>query len=273
MKPYRPQRKQKEILARAWEHIESVPYQVSLRWLFYCLLQDGIYKDKDDYHNKFKGLLRRARKRFYEEWRPWTLVDDTRSVHRDWHGYLSIDDWKSEIYRLGCELDPWPEQGRYGIIAFEAEAMFRQFEYYAPSSFSLWPFRGDPGIEYKHRLAMHISKAAEIYQCPVTLFYFGDLDQKGEEIPKSALADIRAWCKVSFQFVRGGLNAGDEVRFNLRENFEKPGQYQWEALTDEGARALIAEALGDFYDQDAGDVIIEREDEATQMLRDALDRL
>jgi hypothetical protein len=266
---YNP-RANKVMLARAWEHIQSVPYQVSLRWLFYRLLQDGICKGKADY-KRFKKPIGNARKNFYEGWRPWTLVDDTRRSHRDWHGYLTVEEWKREIRSHGCVLDPWPEQERYGIIAFEADAMFRQFEHYAPGAFSLWPFRGDASLEYKYRLAKHIEKAATTYSNPVTVFYFGDLDPKGQSIPENAMRDVKAWCEVDFEFVRGGLNRGDETRFGIPENFENPGEYQWEALTDEGARTLIAETLEGFYDRYADLIISKRENEATQALRDALD--
>ena len=39
---YRPRGQSKEVLDRAWWHIQSVPYQVTLRWLFYRLLQEGV---------------------------------------------------------------------------------------------------------------------------------------------------------------------------------------------------------------------------------------
>ena len=65
------------ILDRAYEHVNSVSYKVSLRWLFYRLLQDGIYKAKGNYNN-LKGLVSKARKNFFGKWRPDSLSDQTR---------------------------------------------------------------------------------------------------------------------------------------------------------------------------------------------------
>ncbi|GAJ17797.1 unnamed protein product, partial [marine sediment metagenome] len=48
-KKYEPRKEQADILDRAEEHIRSVPYRVTARWLFYRLLQDGIYHGKDAY--------------------------------------------------------------------------------------------------------------------------------------------------------------------------------------------------------------------------------
>lgn len=50
---WKPQGKTAPILDRAMEHIKSVEYKVSARWVFYRLLQEGHYSDKNDYKNKF----------------------------------------------------------------------------------------------------------------------------------------------------------------------------------------------------------------------------
>jgi len=43
-KKYEPRKEQADILDRAQEHIRSVPYQVTARWLFYRLLQRRYFK-------------------------------------------------------------------------------------------------------------------------------------------------------------------------------------------------------------------------------------
>ena len=78
---YRPQQRQREILAAAWTHVQSVAYRVSLRWLFYRLLQDGYYSTKKDYRGQFKPLMSRARHRQLDGWRITdTLTDEVRSA-------------------------------------------------------------------------------------------------------------------------------------------------------------------------------------------------
>jgi hypothetical protein len=94
---WKPQGKNKIILDQAWAHIQSVPYQVGLRWLFYRLLQDGLYRKKEDYHHQMGPLFSAARKNFYGPWNPGTLADETRSLEiegglwddaKDWYEYL-----------------------------------------------------------------------------------------------------------------------------------------------------------------------------------------
>ena len=60
---YKPQPEQAAVLDKAFELVQSVPYKVSLRWLFYRLLQEGIYQDKSGYNN-LKYLAAKARKEF-----------------------------------------------------------------------------------------------------------------------------------------------------------------------------------------------------------------
>lgn len=269
---YRPHPATVAKLAHAWEHIMSVPYRVSARWLFYRLLQDGVYRGKRDY-SRFSLMIAKARKRYYEGWRPDALVDESRGAHRTGVGFSSEDAWFDELRGERCHLDRWLGQDGYGVICFEANAMLSQFEYYAPAAFSLWPFRGDASIEYKWRLAQYIKRARGRHQKPITVFYFGDWDPKGIEIPESAMRDVWRWSRVDFEFIRGGLNLDHPARFDLPENFEKPGEYQWEALTDEDAKTLIAETLGDFYDPAKEAALEEREEQATRAFQDALDGL
>lgn len=246
---YRPRKRQRAILARAFSYVQSVPYQVTARWLFYRLLQDGIYSKKGDYKNKFLPVLSKARKRFYEGWRPDTLADDSREAVIRGTGFDSERGWLEAIgKRAECSLDKWVGQDCYVELWFEAKAMRGQFEHYT-DHLTLVPFGGDPSIPYKWEIAKRLEKRVARYDLPIVILYFGDLDPKGLTIPESAAADVRDWCAVNFKFVRCALNPGDEVTYNIPENPDKPGQYQWEALDDAAAGKLIAEHVGEFISQ------------------------
>ena len=60
---YKPYKKGREILNRAMEHIKSVDYKVSLRWVFYRLLQEGYYNKKD--YQSWVQASSRARHAFF----------------------------------------------------------------------------------------------------------------------------------------------------------------------------------------------------------------
>lgn len=246
---YTPNAASRQILDLAWSFVESVPYQVTARWLFYQLLQAGVYHDKKDYQAKYIPLMSRARHNCYGPWRPDSLADDKRRAIVRTGGSVSAAEWAREVVRDGvrCELDHFYQQQFYAELWFEAEAMVRQFEYYT-HGVNLVPFSGAPSIDYKWRIAKNIETRAACYSKPVVVLYFGDLDDAGLTIPNSALADVRRWCGVDFEYVRGGLNHGDEVRFNIPENIDKPGAYQWEALSDTGARELLEGNMRKYID-------------------------
>lgn len=266
MKLYRPREKNQLVLERAWRYVQSVPYTVTLRWLFYCLLQDGTFTNKADYNN-LKAILSSARKRFYQDWKPDTLADDTRvSVVRG-EGFSTPESWATAIAKRGvCNLTKWRGQDFFCEIWFEAKAMKGQFEYYT-KNITLRPFGGDPSIPFKWAIAKALEQAIDFHGLDTVVLYFGDLDPKGISIPQSMVADVRQWCGTDFEFIRVGLNPGDEVRYDIPENPDRPGTYQWEALSDQAAKVLITSTVARYVDYDRMQEIEKLETETTRQFR------
>lgn len=264
---YKPQGKTVAMLARALELVNSVPYQVSLRWLFYRLLQEGFYSSKDDYKNKFGPALAAARHAFYNGWRPDTLADETREAIVRGDGFSSAKDWLDAVARgATCHLDRWLYQSCYIELWFEARAMSQQFEHYT-EHMTLRPLGGQPSIPYKWQAAKDLEAAARNYGKPVVILYFGDLDTAGENIALVVERDVRAWCSAAFQFIHCGLNAEQVQFYGVPENPEKPGEYQWEALTDDAARDIITSNTSRLL-RSAGHSEVDRlERQATEWLR------
>jgi hypothetical protein len=246
---YKPNAKSLAILARGWEHVRSIPYAATSRWLFYRLLQDGIYKDKEDYKTKFIPLFSRARHNFFDGWRPDTLADDRRTPIEHSGGFTDVASWVEDMAEGGfiCSLDHFFSQDVYLEVWFEAEAMVNQFKYYT-RGVTLRPFSGMPSINYKWTIAKSLERAANRYRKPIVILYFGDYDQAGLKIPETSTSDIRGWCVRHFEFVRCGLNEGDNVKYDIPENFEKPGNYQWEGLSDRAAEKLITSSITKYID-------------------------
>lgn len=212
--------------------IQSVPYKVSARWVFYQLVQAGYLSKKNI--DSFDHLLSSARKRFWNGWTPQILGDTIRECY-----------FKGEVFvGFDLQLDSICEQDYYMQIWFEAEAMHGQFEYYTKDfRTSLIPFRGDCSIPIKWEIAKKLEAMATKYAKPIKILYFGDYDEKGLQIYKSALKDIRAWCSVDFDVERIGLTLEQVSNLNIPENPLKPNTYQWEALNDQQAGELILDAL------------------------------
>lgn len=258
-KPKRPKKTKAEVdalLDRAMTHVKSVPYKVSLRWLFYRLYQDEIYKDKEEYDN-FIPILSRARKQQRKGWALDTLEDDTRKII--WRG-VGDDNKEEWIENLEVNLDKFRTQKYFVMILFEARAMFDQFAYYT-KGIPLVPFGGDASIPIKNKIALAIIRAKQRYNLPIVILYFGDCDKKGEKIRKAALDDIKEWCSVNFKDIYCGLTPVQAHNLKLPTDPEKPTQYQWEALTDKQAMKIITENVKKYQDIKAIEKIEKKEQE------------
>ena len=216
--------------------------------MFYRLLQESCFRDKDAYKSKFLPLLSKARKTFYKQWTPETLADDTRIAVIRGDGWTSETSFLRDVGLASCVLDKWQDQDYYIEIWFEAKAMAGQFKHYT-EYITLRPFGGDCSISFKWQIAKELEEKHIQYGKPAVVLYFGDLDKKGLQIPESAVKDIRQWADIDFEFIRCGLNPGDESTYNIPENPDKPGTYQWEALSDTAAKELIETWTGKYISQ------------------------
>lgn len=297
---YKPQGDTATILQLAMGHVNSVPYAVTARWVFYRLLQDGVLDKKSDY-KKLLGYLSKARKGFAEDWRPDTLADDTREAVVRGTGFSSGTSWLSALTeQVECNLDRWTEQEYYLEIWFEAAAMQAQFTFHTNGNIPLLAFHGDISIPEKWQAAKRlVDRWYALGQKPVVVLYYGDLDPKGLQIPESAKDDIlqfivhvfveRAYglnpsstvdvqgiqdavrpdlrkFQAEFQFIRIGLNEDHPDLYGIPENPERPGTYQWEGLDDDSARELIA-AAEEYLDQDGFDQIEHKETDISNQVR------
>ncbi len=274
-KQYRPQAKTRAILDAGWEHVNSVPYQVSTRWLFYRLYQDKLYADKADY-DKFVATFARARRHEYKEWRRDSLRDDSRVVYEHGGEYITTREWAEALRRgecVACPVDHWHRQYYYVELWYEAQAMSGQFFHYTQNTpIHLRPFKGAPSLHYKERCARDLAAAARKYDVMPVVLYFGDYDAAGMQIMETAVRDIREWCPVDFECERVGLNAGDGERFGIPYSVEagKSSGFQWEALDDDQAGKLITSAMNKYIDHGAVDQVNAEIDVAMSRLHDHL---
>jgi len=243
--------RERKILDAGWAHVQSVPYKVSLRWLFYRLLQDGFYRTKDDYENKFGKLMSRARHTNQGGWRPDTLEDEGRDFVIRAGGcsdeYGAIEAMESLVLdAANIPFDHFYRQEHYIELWFEANAMTSQFAHYT-EEIDLVPMGGTASIPYKWKIAKRLERAANRYDIPIRILYFGDADPAGHTIKDSIEKDVRRWCSAPFEIVWCGLTDEQAERYEIPESYEKKG-YQWEALPDEGAREIITSAVESYID-------------------------
>jgi hypothetical protein len=272
---WKPNKKNEEILDWLYAKIHALPYDAIVRYAFYRVLQQ--YSGEKGSYGWFKDLLSKARKSQYKEWRPWTLPDDTREILRNGSGYDTPAEWVRSFLNYQCFLDKHSEQREIVIVAFEAAAMHRQFEYYAkPYYVDLVPFHGDYGIDAKWKFAQYIKNLRSWYpEKFIRILYFGDYDKKGRKIPESAFRDVELWAaeqgvqRSAWSWEWIGLTKEHVARYSLPENFEKPGEYQWESLDDPQAREIITSALDRYVDKEKNKDVERREKSITEKWKEA----
>jgi len=277
-----PRQKISGLLNVAKAKVESVPYKVSLRWLFYAMWQDGYLRG---YGKRSKKKDKSPKLAAYESMKGWAskarhtgiwpleiLADDTRGPI----GYYHEDEskWLEWMINRECRLDVWGRMEKYVMLVFEARAMTDQFRYYSePYDIVLWPCGGDPSIDLKRQLAEHVDWAAQTFGVDVTLLYFGDYEAggKGEQIGETTMRHVRKWSQYGFTAYRVGLNP--EHLSEIEDNPEKPGHYQWEALPDARAGEIIREALDEFADLSILTEVRKVAEAMTEKIRTALQKV
>jgi len=236
---------------------------------------------KKDYQ-RFSTMLTRARKKRRRGWAPYTLTDETRKIYNFNDGFSSLKEWIDHIRNRGIKINLDKHLGQKYLVQvwFEAQAMFQQFaKYTKPYYVTLVPFRGDLSLPMKWKLSQQIREAL-INDIPVKILYFGDLDKKGLGIPESAVSDIREWTAQPehyskivdpiFDFIRVGLNPEHVSLYDIPENPQKPGDYQWEALDDAAAAELITTELNKHIDLDKIQTVLDTEKQGESLLLEYL---
>lgn len=265
--PYSPQAETAAMLDEAWKIVKATPYAVTARFVFYQLYAAGWYKAKGDYKNSFMKAISKARHSEYKEWRPDTLEDDTREAIIRGSGFADVPDWLEALTRgLSCQLDLWQSQPNYVELWCEQRGMARQFKHYT-SGITIRPMGGQASIPYKYQAAQALNEAADYYERRPIVLYFGDLDTGGQNIAKTLQRDVGKWCKAGFHFYWCGVTAEQVRRYGIPEDPDKPGQYQWEALSDTMAAEVIRQSMAGLVRQDAIVKVQQKAQQATEWLR------
>ena len=239
-----------DILTTALDHVNSVPYKVSLRWVFYRLYQDGLYKTKKGY-DAFGQICSKARHTNWGGWNPDTLADETRQVIRRTFGLPSIEEAIEKMpddlaLSIDFSIDHFYHQKNYCELWYEARAMTGQFKHYT-AKIDLIPMGGQPSIPYKWKIAKRLEQKNLIYEKPIKILYFGDEDLAGHRIKADIEEDTKKWCEIPFEIVWCGLTEKQAEQYGIPHSYEKKG-YQWEALSDKDASEIIESSITEYID-------------------------
>jgi hypothetical protein len=129
---------------------------------------------------------------------------------------------------------------------------------------------GHPSIPTELQSAKDLEKAAAEYGRPMTVLYFGDLGDAGYTIYNVCRGGVLAWCGTPLEFRHCGLTLEQAQRYGVPVDPDKPGQYQWAALTDQAAAEIITDATAGFVDAAQIAAVEAQESAATARFREAM---
>lgn len=275
-----------EVLGAAERLVDSTPYRVSLRFVFYGLWQSGFFShvtltandrmkgrtEKEKAYDWWMGIKRKAVRSGI--WLPDFLVDDTREGQLTGGGNESVEEWLEALQRhgVGCALDKWRDQENHVIVAFEARDMGGQFEHYCGRFFvDRFPLGGHASQDLKADIAKRMMDLDD--GRPIHVLYFGDYDEGGLSIPEYTFRDVRLWYPIEFTAWRVAIERHHVDEYDLPDNPSKPGAYEWQSLSHEQAGQIIVPALESLIDTDLIDEILDEQEEAEEKVRDALGKI
>jgi hypothetical protein len=244
---------------------------VTVRQVFYQAVSRGfIQKAESEYKSTVCRLL--TEMRLKGELPFGWIADNTRWMRKP-RSFSSIEmaiKRTAEAYRRSI----WDNQQVYVEIWLEKDALSGVlYEVTAPWDVPLMVTRGYPSVSYLHEAAEAISEQGK----PAYLYYLGDFDPSGVDIPRNIEARLREFTPESeINFERIAVNKEQIEEFDLptrptkksdtrSRNFDGES-VEVDAIPPKALRELVGECIMQHIDQDALDVMRVAEKSEQQVL-------
>ncbi|HMS40593.1 MAG TPA: hypothetical protein PKE69_10225 [Pyrinomonadaceae bacterium] len=175
----------------------SVDNPMTLRQLFYRLVSNGTIGKKETEYSSLANLTKNMRMNgeLPFEW----FADNTR-WQRNPRSYSSLERGV-EIFAEAYRRDIWNSQTNYVEIWLEKDALAGVvYDVTAEFDVPLMVSRGYSSLSYLHGGAMQI----EAIDKPTYIYYFGDYDPSGRDIPRDIETKLRTFAPdadINFQIV------------------------------------------------------------------------
>lgn len=162
----------------AIHRILNTDHPMTIRGLFYRLVSEGAIPKTEA---AYKGLVVRLATRMrLDGTLPFDWIADNTRWRHGGSGYSSVADWLRESIQT-YRLDLWRDQKAYVEVWLEKDALTGVlFEETDALCVPLMVCRGYPSVTYLASAAAHIRDVGR----PTYLYYFGDRDPSGVDIPR-----------------------------------------------------------------------------------------
>jgi len=186
-------------------------HPMSVRQVFYRLVSMGVIpKSEKEYQGTVCRLLGRMRR---ERELPFHWIADATRWQRKPSTHSSLQamlERTADTYRQAI----WDDQQVYVEVWLEKDALAGVlYDVTAEWDVPLMVTRGYPSISYVHNAA----EAMEAEGKPVFVYYFGDHDPSGVDIPRKVEADLREFAPdLDLTFIRAAVNPDQIIDMDLQ---------------------------------------------------------
>ncbi len=244
---------------------------MTVRQLFYRMVSMGtIDKTENQYNNTVIRLLSQMRR---EKIIPFSWIADSTRWMRKPDSFSSLEEalhQTAQTYRRAL----WDNQDAYVEIWLEKDALAGViYEETEQWDVPLMVTRGYPSLSFLASAAEAIAGCGK----PVFLYYFGDHDPSGVDIPRKVERDLRAFAPdadIYFQTVavtpgqieEWGLPTRPTKKTDSRSKNFKGESVEVDAIEPEKLRELVRDCIQPHVDADALEVLEVAEESEREIL-------
>jgi hypothetical protein len=252
-------------------------YPATVRQVFYAMVSRGVVaKTEGEYKRTIVRLLSGLRR---DGLIPWSWIADNTRWMRRWTTYSGIEQAlrrTAETYRRSL----WDDADEYVEVWLEKDALAGVlYEVTGPWGVPLMVTRGYPSLTFLHSAAEAIAEVGK----PTTIYYFGDRDPSGVDIPRKVAAGLREYApdaEIDFDIVAVTEDQITELRLPTRptkqtdtraKSFEGES-VELDAIPPSTLRDLATEVIQSHVDDHALEVMETMEAEERSTLQRLADR-
>lgn len=184
-------------------------------------------------------------------------ISKGKSQVRSWMNYYSKNIWENQHYYIEVFIEKKALQGIFQSPCAEKEV-------------ALGACKGYPSLTFLNDTQKRFKEAISKGKEPV-MIYFGDYDPSGMNIPESIKENLSRF-GVDIQIERVALNHDQVVKWKLpyapvkegdtrKNRFKGLGQVELDAIEPKRLQGMCLEAISKYFDGDAYQELMEREEE------------
>lgn len=261
---------------------------LTLRALHYQLVGLGMTNDIQHY-KRVVSAMHDARWNQIIHFDQFSDLDRTMIGNTDYEETVledEIERGKEQVsaWMTSYRKNRWENQPVYPELLIEKKALQGVFEPVCREwNISMGACKGYPSLTFLHEM---YKRYRYIYK-PVVIFYFGDYDPSGEDIPRSIVANLAKF-GVEVDLRRIALMEDQVIEWRLPHAPAKPtdsrtqnwggiGQVELDAVKPEKLREMVVEAIESVFDRDLYEQLLyteaEERDEYQRQLKNFVNNI